>query len=178
MEALAAEMRRLSPGEHEQRTTMIGRLGMTIKELPWVRLEGLHKHRYGVLKAWVKGKSFKNGQPTSWASVKWRPIAGYSRHRWRHLLSIGGRWATHTVETLGWGWSWVNPRQFVHDIAVFNEEAVPTPLQHDTGTSPNVKVSVQDLEGFFPNINLAEVKDAVELALWELHQLNASWRYF
>lgn len=163
---------------------MVGRLGMPFKELPFSKLEPLHKHRYGVLKAWVKGKTFKDGMPKTWSSVKWRPIAGYSSHRWRHLLGIAGRWCTHTVETLGWGWPCTNPRHFVSDVITFNEDKEPL-AENDTSTvvegaeeEQAISVDVQDLEGFFPNINMDEVRAAVEMAISELRRLNAKWMYF
>lgn len=159
---------------------------MTIKEMPWVRLEPIHRHKYGVLKAWVKGKSYKNGPPTSWSQIKWRPISGYASHRWRHLLGIGGRFATHVVDVLGWGRPCVNPRQFVQDVVEFNKEIVPMSQEEEemnAGTTAQneeekVTVTVQDLEGFFPNIDLGEVENAVELALGEVQKMNAKWRYF
>lgn len=184
MEKLASDMRRLTPLEHVQRTSMVGRLGMPFKELPFSRLEPLHKHKYGVLKAWVKGKTFKTGMPATWSAVAWRPIAGYSSHRWRHLLGIAGRWCTHTVAALKWGWPCTSPRTFVSDVMRFNDEQVPMPVigeqsnNADGEESKDLSVDIQDLEGFFPNINMDEVEIAVELAISELRANHAKWQYF
>lgn len=153
-------MRTLTPYEHTDRTGLLGRLGMEFVHLPYGQLRRLHEHNYGHLKGWVKGKTFKNGYPTSWSSVKWRPLAGYARHRWKGLLGLAGRWATASVKELQWGWTCTEPRRFIAELDEFNDGEEPeretTDRKREGEENENeneeVEITVLDLEGFFPNI--------------------------
>ncbi len=66
---MSSDMRNLTPTEYVARTEMLGRLGKDFKELLFGKLRKTARHRYGTLKAWVKGKTFLNGMPGSWEEV-------------------------------------------------------------------------------------------------------------
>ena len=117
---LGADMIELTAKQSEERSDLIGRLAGELEELPFTNLRRGERHRFGAIKGWVKMKTFANGYPTEWAQVKWRPISSYARHRWGKLLGMAGKWATHCIRTLGWGYSVEDPREVLETIHSFN----------------------------------------------------------
>ena len=113
-------MRRLTPQELVDRYADMGSLGSEVEHLPWANLRVVHEHRYPALKVWPKLRSFHAGMPDAWSKIAWRPLGDYSKHHWRKPLSMVGKWATHTVRTLGWGWGKEDPRAVVERIHAYN----------------------------------------------------------
>ena len=113
-------MRRLTPQELVDRYADMGSLGSEVEHLPWANLRVVHEHRYPALKVWPKLRNFHAGMPDAWSKIAWRPLGDYSKHHWRKPLSMVGKWATHTVRTLGWGWGKEDPRAVVERIHDYN----------------------------------------------------------
>ena len=64
-------------------------LGACLSHLPYSRLRAAHTHKFGVLRAYLKSKSFYDLQ--SWIDCRWRPLVSYRQHRWRILLGLLSR---------------------------------------------------------------------------------------
>ncbi len=64
-------------------------LGARLAHLPYSRLRAAGTHRFGVLRAYLKSKSFYDLQ--TWTACRWRPLVSYRQHRWRVLLGLLSR---------------------------------------------------------------------------------------
>ena len=86
-------------------------------------LQQAHKHRFGVLRAWVKGKCWDDGFPKTWADLRFRPLVSYLRHHWRSLLSLAGKCCSALVRQLQIGFGVESPRQVVESAHAWNRGA-------------------------------------------------------
>lgn len=91
--------------------------------------------------------------PEDWKDLKYRPLCSYVRHHWRKVHSLAGKYCSFIVEFLGIGLGVSNPAKFVADANRFNQ--MRTEMQA-------LITEFYDLENFFPNVGLDDLKDALQ----------------
>jgi hypothetical protein len=145
-------------------------LGEKIRELPYSQLKRHHHHAYPTLKGWPKWKSFKETWPSTWASIKWRPLSSYSRHHWAALLGLASRFCTTAVTVLNWGWNASRPSDVVRDATAFNMK-----LGREAS---KVSLDLGDISDFFPSVDLQKFQFCIGEALRQLLVKMPEAKYF
>jgi len=176
---LATGMRKIPPEEIAENASVFGKLGKVFTHLPFSRLENMGNHDFPSLKVWPKAKTFEceGGYPATWTQVRWRPISSYSRHHWRNLLAMGGTFATAAIDFVGWGWSIADPRKFVEEVHLWNEEAKPK-MDLDGEQEEEVEVCVLDVRDFFPSVDLEELRVAIREVVDAIKKKDSSLQFY
>ena len=132
--------------------------------IPYSYLKVATRHRFGVLRAWPKAKSFWHAWPETWAAVKFRPLASYAQHYWKMLLSHAGKLYTAMMRHLRIGFGTEQPRRITEAAGRFNGDIRPGTLHHPL-ESRELDVGTYDITEFFPNVEPRELMMAIDAVL-------------
>lgn len=129
-----------------------------VPKLVYCRLQSASKHKFGVLRAWLKGRCL-TAPPLSWDTLAWRPLVSYARHHWRELLSYLSRFALFVIHVFGIGWAIDDPRQMMERVAEFNNKWRTLELLHHRRFEP--EWDVIDKENFFPRTPRNDIRQTI-----------------
>lgn len=148
--------------------------GAHFKHLPYARLRQGRKHRYGVLRLWPKLKSLKAGA-TTWAELKWRPLASYQQNRWSALFRLAAKWANFVVDLSGDGHAISNPRVMTELVLKYNEAYQE---RHARGDSYPLEQSLYDISNFFTFVSRDDLRIAIDWYVARLKVTHPGFDFF
>ena len=108
----------------------------------------------------------------SWEELMFRPIASYHKHTWAPGLSLASKFCTTALKAFRWGFNSDDPRRIVHEIRCFVNR-----LEKGRGWS-DTRISVADVDSFFPNMDAKLLEAGVRAAIEELQKINGTWYWF
>lgn len=95
-------------------------MSFAFRSLVYSKLRRAKEHRFGTMRAWLKGKSVVQ-VPLRWSDVSWRPLISYSRHFWVHALSYLSKLCHYIIVRYRLGSAVLDPRTVMRKLELFNE---------------------------------------------------------
>lgn len=159
VQRLAGNYRPVVVEDYSREFRFMFRRMQDIPRLVYGRLQHASKHRFGALKAWLKGRCLVE-PPLRWSDLAWRPLCSYAAHHWKEVLSYPARFALYVIHVFSLGWAIDDPRQMLEKVAAFNSKWRTMELLHHREFFP--EWDVVDIEDFFPRTPRADIRRTVE----------------